>query len=259
MSHGKLSGLTGSFDGNYDDTPVLVKPLGNVQLNAGALGTVVMTIPFTTRFTWDHSRPVLLEVRIYGNSLQSQPFNYNFRGHTALLGTTSRVYSSVGPVTTTGTVTQGMGMCTRFTARSGVVVPFGTGCPGEGGFVPVASVLQVPQPGINWTHQLSNAASQRLCLWVIGDTNQAPFPVDLTPLFGLPPSNCMLRMNPVNTITLTTVGGGAGGGAVSLQVPLPATTNYVGASLFTQWVVLDPLAPSGFLSVTGADWSIVTL
>lgn len=259
MGHGKFSGVTGNFDSNFDDTPVLVKPLGNVQLNAGAIGAVVLTIPFTTRFTWDHARPILMEVRIHGNSLQSQPFAYNFRGHTALLGTTSRVYSGTGPAVPTGTVTQGMGMVTRFSARPGVVLPFGTGCAGEGGFVPIASVAQVPTPGINWIHQLTNAASQRLAIWVIGDNRDAPFPVDLLPLFGLPASNCMLRMNPVITTMVTTAGGGAGGGSVQLLVPLPPVTNYVGMSLFTQWVVFDPLAPNGFLSVSGAHWSIVTL
>ncbi len=216
-----------------------------------------MTIPFTTRFTWDRVRPVLLEVRVFGNNQGNQPFNYNFRGHTALLGTTSRVYGAGSPQLSTGTVTQGMGMVTRFTARSGVTLPFGTGCPGEGGFVPVANIAQVPQPAITWTHQLTNAASQRVCLWVIGDTNQAPFPVDIPPLFGLPPSNCFLRMNPVNTVALTTVGGGAGGGTATLPVPLPPVGGYVGLSLFTQWVVFDPLAPNGFLSVSGAHWSIV--
>jgi hypothetical protein len=257
MGHGKFSGVTGNFDTNFDDTPVIVKPTGNVQLSAGSIGAVVLTIPFTTLFTWDRTRPVLLEVRIYGNSLGSQPFPYNFRGHTALNGVTSRVYSSIGPGVPTGTVTQGMGMVTRITARPGAVLGIGPGCPGEGGFVPVASVLQVPRPGIVWTHQLTNAASQRFTLWVIGDTNQAPFPVDLMPLFGLPASTCFLRTNPANTFGLTTAGGGAGGGAVSLPITLPAVTSIVGASVFTQWVVFDPLGPTGFLSVSNAHWSIV--
>lgn len=257
LGHGRLSGVTGTFANNWDDTPVVVKPMGNVTLNVGVLGQVCMTVPLPTRFTWDRARPILMEIRVAGNSNNNQPFNYNFRGHTALLGTTSRVYFGGTVQNPTGTVTQGMGMVTRFTARPGAVLDFGTGCAGEGGFVPVGSVTQVPSPAITWTHQLTNASSQRTCLWVIGDTRDAPFPLDLTLLLGFPSSPCMLRMNPVNVIALTTVGGGAGAGVASLPLLLPATTGYVGMSLFTQWVVLDPLAANGVLSVTPGLWSIV--
>ena len=112
-------------------------------------------------------------------------------------------------------------------------------------------------PGITWNHQLNAAPSQRPAFWVIGDTKDAPWPVDLgTLIFGFQ-TNCMLRMNPVNAVGLVTVGGGAGGGTASLGVFLPAVTSYVGASLFTQWVVFDPLAPSTVLATTPANWAIV--
>lgn len=257
MGHGKFSGVTGSFATNFDDTPIVVKPRAMVPLLAGTVGQVVLTLPFTTRFTWDRSRPILLEIRVHGNSLANQPFPYNFRGSTTSVGITSRVYQGGSVGAPNGTVLQGVGMITRFSARPGVVLPFGTGCAGEGGIVPVGGATQVPSPGIMWTHQLTNAASQRLCLWVIGDTKDAPFPLDLTALLGFPSSPCMLRTNPVNVITLTSVGGGAGAGIATLPIQLPATTGYVGMSLFTQWVVLDPLAANGILSVTPGLWSIV--
>jgi hypothetical protein len=257
MGHGKFSGVTGAFATNFDDAPIVVKPRALVQLSAGAVGQVVLTLPFTTRFTWDRTRPILLEVRVHGNSLANQPFPYNFRGSTTSVGTTSRVYQGGSVGATTGTVLQGVGMITRFSARPGVVLPFGTGCAGEGNIVPTASASPVPWPGITWTHQLSNAASQRLCLWVIGDTRDTPFPLDLTALLGYPPSNCLLRTNPVNVLAATSVGGGAGGGVATLPIALPGTTSYVGLSVFTQWVVFDPLAPNGVLSVTPALWSIV--
>lgn len=257
LGHGKFSGVTGTFDSNWDDTPVLVKPMGNVTLLTGTIGQVCMTVPLPTRFTWDRTRPILMEIRITGNSNNNQPFNYNFRGHTALTGTTSRVYFGGNTANPTGTVTQGMGMVTRFTARPGAVLNFGTGCPGEGGFVPQGGVQQIPSPGIGWTHVLTQAAPQRIALWVVGDTNQSPFPLDLTALLGLAPSGCMLRMNPLNAITVQTVGGSPGSGLAQLLITLPPTTGYVGMSLFSQWVVFDPLAANGVLSVTGGLWSIV--
>ncbi len=261
MSHGLFSGVTGNFGTNYADSPVVVKPAGNVQLIAGAAGAVVINVPFTTMFTWDGQRPLLLEIRISGNSLANQPFLYNFRGASTLLGTVSRVYASGSSSSTAGTVLQGVGINTRFTARPGVVLSYGTGCAGQGGFIPVGSVAQIPSPGTTWTHQLTAAASQRICLWVIGDSRTAwetlPLPTDLLPLFGYPSSTCMLRTNPVSTFAAVTVGGGAGGGSATFAPQLPATTNYVGWSLYTQWVVFDPLAPTGVLSTTAGTWSIV--
>lgn len=257
MCHGKQQGVTGSFGTNYDSPLVTVIPRAMLQLNAGGTGAVVMNLPFTNRFTWDGARPLLIEIRIFGNSLGNQPFAYNFRGSSTSVGVVNRVYQAGSTGAPTGAVLNGVGMVTRFTAIPGIVLPFGTGCPGEGGFVPQGQVGGVPRPGVVWQHQLTGAASQAIAIWVFGDTNQAPFPVDLTTLLGLPPSNCMLRTNPLVTSAQITVGGGAGGGAVSLPVPLPATTGYVGLSFFTQWVVLDPAALNGVLSVTGATWSIV--
>lgn len=261
MSHGLWSAVTGSFNTNYADTPVVVKPTGNVSLLAGPAGSVVLTVPFLTTFTWDGVRPILLEIRIFSNSLASQPFSYNFRGAAGLQGTISRVYAPGSAGATSGTVAQGLGMDVRFTARPGVMLSFGSGCPGEGGFVPVGTASEIPWPSITWTHTLSAAASQRICLWVFGSSNTAwetiPLPVDLPMLLGYPPSNCMLRTNPMALELAVTVGGGAGGGIATLPIHLPAVTGYIGLSFYSQWVVLDPLALNGLLSVTAGLHSIV--
>ncbi|HZN39974.1 MAG TPA: hypothetical protein VFD82_14275 [Planctomycetota bacterium] len=261
MSHGLWSGVTGNFNTNYADAPVVVKPPGNVQLLAGTPGAVVLTVPFLTKFTWDGVRPVLLEIRIFGNSLGSLPFSYNFRGAAGQVGTIMRVYAPGSAGATSGTVSDGLGMDVRFTARPGVMISFGSGCPGEGGFVPVGTASEIPWPGILWTHQLANAASQRIYLWIFGDSNTAfgpiPLPVDLPSLLGYPMSNCMLRANPVIVNAGVTVGGGAGGGLATLPIQLPGTTGYIGMSFFTQWVVLDPLALNGLLSITAGLHSIV--
>lgn len=257
VAHGRSFGVTGQFDTNYDSVPVLVKPRAFVPLAAGASGQVVMTIPFTTRFHWDRTRPLLLEVRVHGNNLGSQPFPYNFRGTTTATGTTSRVYATGTVGAANGAVQAGVGMSTRFTFRPGAFVDFGDGCPGEGNFVPTGAVQQVAAVAGLWTHQLAAAAPQRLAVLVLGDVRAAPFPLDLVALLGLGTSTCMLRMNPVLTFPTTTVGGVAGSGSALQSVQFPPNTALQGASLYTQWVVFDPLGPSAALSTTAGLWSVV--
>lgn len=263
MGYGNATGLFGNFDSNLlAGTQVVVKARANVQLNAGGAGSVVMTVPFTTPFTWDRVRPIVLEIRVYGNSLSSQPFNFNFQGTSTAFGV-SRMYTAGSALALSGSPQSGFGMVTRFTGRLGVNIPYGVGCAGEGGFVPTASVSGLAWPAQTWTHTLSNAASQRLCLWVIGDSKTdgggLPLAIDIAPIFGGSSSFCFLRNNAVFFDAFLTVGGGAGGGTVSVGVPLPATTGYVGTSLFTQWVVLDPLSASGVVSTTAGLESIVTI
>jgi hypothetical protein len=261
LGHGLASGVTGTFDNNFATPPVVVAPRQNRQLNAGAPGAVVMTIPFSTLFTWDRQRPLLMEIRVYGNSFGSQPFIYNFRGATTALGLTSRVYQAGSAGAVAGQTAQGVGMVARFSARRGAIVDFGVGCPGGGGFVPKNTVVQVPSPGIVWQHQLSQAASQQICLWVIGDSTTAvdglPLPLDFTALLGYAPSGCLLRTNVLASGFYVTVGGGPGLGFAAFDWQLPGVSSYVGFSFFTQWFVLDPLSPSGVLTATQGVHSIV--
>ncbi|MFM1871500.1 MAG: hypothetical protein RL398_922 [Planctomycetota bacterium] len=259
VGHGNAFGMTGLFDSNYSEPPVLVLPRQNVQLLAGAPGAVVMTVPFTTRFTWDRVRPVVVEFRIYGNSRSNQPFAYNLRGSTAAIGTTTRVYQAGSPGPTSGLVQQGIGLVTRFRARPGAVLEYGAGCPGEGGFIPQNQSLQLLWPGVSWLQQASNVASQRLCVWTIGDSDSSaggtPLPYDLGPALGLPPINCYLRNNALGTNFVMSVGSGAGAGLATLNLQMPPLP--IGVSLYTQWIVLDPFSNNGLISTTRGVRSIV--
>jgi len=261
VSHGKSLGLTGTFDTNYADAPLIVLPRQNVQLLAGAPGAVVMTIPFATRFTWDHVRPVLVEIKIFGNSRGNQPFAYNNRGTASGAGTTHRVYQAGSAGAPNGVAQQNIGLVTRFTARPGAVVPYGAGCPGEGAFVPVNTVVAVPYPGLSWVNHVTQASSQRLCMWVLGDSNSqwgpVTLPADIGVLLGLAPISCTLNVNPLVTIFATTVGGGPGAGSATVALQLPAMTFYIGISLYSQWLVADPLAPNQMMSASPGMWSIV--
>jgi len=256
MGHGKFSGVFGVFDGNWDSPPVVVAALGNRNLTVTPAGTPCMTIPFTTQFTWDNVHPILIEFRIFGNNQGSLPFQFNCSGTTSSIGLTTRVYAAGNAGANSGAVQQGVGMVTRMRARPGMMLEYGTGCPGQGNIIPQASA-NLAWPGNVWTHTLTQAASQRLAFWVIGDTRSSPWPLDLTQLFGLPPSGCMLRTNPANAIGVMTVGGGAGSGVATLPIQLPGTSGYIGMSVYTQWVVFDPLAMNGTLAVTPALWTIV--
>jgi len=255
LGHGFASGVTGQFASNFASPPVMVLPLQNVTLSAGAPGAVVMTIPFTTKFTWDRVRPLLMEIRIHGNGQNNQPFLYNHRGVSAAGGATTRVYQAGSVTANLGTVSPGVGLIARFTARPGVLLDFGSGCPGGLNVTPVNTVQQLMEPGINWTHQVSNAGSNNIALWVMGDTpldGFAPNPpaVDLSLLFGVMQNNCFLRTNPLWLEAVVTVGGGPGSGIGSFTWALPGVSSYVGLSFYTQWIVFDPLAPNGLLSTT---------
>ena len=257
IGHGKFSGVFGNFDLNWDEAPVQAFPLGQLNLTVGPAGSVACTVPFTNLFTWDRFRPILVEIRITGNSVGNQTFFFNNAGTTQLIGQTSRVYANNNPGAVTGTVQQGWGMITRFSARPGVMIEFGAGCPCEGNIIPQNSADQIASPGISWVHRLTSAPSQRTAFWVIGDTIGTPFPVDLTTLFGLPPGTCDLLTNPAVAIGAVTVGGGAGAGQATVPVQLPGQPGYVGMSVYTQWVVFDPLSINSFLCVTPGVWTIV--
>jgi hypothetical protein len=221
-----------------------------------------MTIPFATRFTWDHTRPIVVDIKIFGNSRNNQVFTYNMRGTTS--GFTSRNYVSGNANATQGTVQAGIGLTTRFQARPGVVVDFGSGCAGDGNVVPRNVSVNVPSPGAVWNNQLLNAASQRFAIFAVGLSNTTtstvpplPLPTDLGPLLGMAPTGCSLLVDPLVTVFVQTVGGGPGSGIALMPVAMPAQTFYIGTSLYTQFVVLDPNSPNGVVSATQGVLAIV--
>ena len=261
LGHGQTFGVTGSFANNFATTPVIVAPRANRQLQAGPAGAPVLTIPFSTLFTWDAQRPLLMEIRIYGNGLGNQPFLYNFRGSTSAFGQTARVYQAGSTAATSGQAQFGVGLVTRFTARPGAIVDFGSGCVGGGGITPKNVVVQIPEPGIVWSHQLQDAASQQVALWVIGnDRTQVdgiPLPLDFPAALGVGTTGCFLRTNILASGFYLTVGGGPGTGFASFDWQLPPVSSYVGDSFFTQWFVLDPFSPNGVMTTTQGVHSIV--
>jgi hypothetical protein len=263
MAHSFVGGPSGLFEQNYTSPPVVVVPRTTLQLTAAAAPNLpVLTVNFVNRFQWDYERPVVIEFKIFGNSRGNQPFIYNMRGTASAFNQTNRVYVAGSASAISGNVQQGWGLVTEFTARRGVNIAYGSGCAGEGQFVPEHAIARIGQPGISWVHTLSRASSQRLCCWVIGDsrtnwqTGSGPvmLPLDLAP-YGA--GGCSLLASPLHLAFTTSIGGGAGLGTAVMNVQLPPVTNYVGLSVYTQWFVFDPLAVNQMVAGSGAMWSII--
>lgn len=262
MAHAPAFGLNSTFDSNYVTPPVLVRPRTTLALNAAPVGQPAMTVNFTQPFTWDGQSPVVVDVRVYGNSRGNQPFAFDLRSTAQGFGSTMRVYAGNNASATGGTLSNGQGLFLRFALREGAQIPFGNGCRSGNFVTPVASTQQIPSPGATWTHQISNAAAQTLAGLVIGSSRTvwaAPggalaLPLDLGPLLNAP--GCYLLTDPAVTLWVFTVGS-PGAASATLPLSMPPTTELIGASLFSQWVVLDPSAINGTMSATAGIWSIV--
>jgi hypothetical protein len=264
IGHGWLFGTTGSFASNFSTPPVIVAPRRNFTLSAGSAGQPVIVVDFVNRFTWNGVDPIMMDIKIYGNGQNNQAFSYDFRGTTASIAHTQRIYQSGSATASSGQWQNGIGMITRFTGHGGVVLDYGAGCAGDGGFVPRNVAVEIPSPAITWHHEVRQAASQRLCVWVLGDNRfQIPgnppifLPIDIGLLLGQGTFGCDVLVNPVATFVSTTVGGGPGGGLASVAVQLPPVTSYVGFSLFSQWLVFDPNSINGVVALSQGVWSIV--
>ena len=84
-----------------------------------------------------------------------------------------------------------------------------------------------------------------------------PLPLDFPAVLGFGTTGCMLRTNILASGFYITVGGAPGSGFASFDWQLAPVTSYVGESFYTQWFVLDPLAPNGVMTATQGVHSIV--
>ena len=117
------------------------------------------------------------------------------------------------------------------------VAPFDAGCPGSGGFVPLA--------GANGPPTVGNAAFALTLSDALGGSAAAllsgllplPVPASLATL-GLP--GCSLLVPPYVLSVVPVAGTGPGNGAATLPLPIPAEPSLGGAHVFFQWYVIDP-------------------
>jgi hypothetical protein len=260
IANGPAFGPSTLFSSNLVSGKVTV-PRGFRTLGTATPGTFPMVVPLPADFVWDGQSAVVVEVRIWSNGRGNQPFAFDFEAAGGVPNSIARLFTANNPDAPNATVIQqGFGLRTRFQFQEGTTVPFGTGCPGAGNFVPEATTAGgLPLPGnSSWTHVVDRAASQRNATLLIGDSKTAwgaiPLPVDLG-LIGA--TNCSLLVSVLVTASTMTVGGGPGAGRATIGMPIPPIPTLFGQPIYTQWIVLDPLGPNGLLSNTNGLWSII--
>lgn len=109
-----------------------------------------------------------------------------------------------------------------------------------------------PVPGnINYEMRLDDVPGSRQAVFFMGLSDQTwgmtPLPFALG-VIGAP--NCNMLAEFIASAQTVTVGGGAGAASVRLPFPMPGNTGFVGTEFYSQWLVLDPNAPNGVLSMS---------
>ncbi len=137
------------------------------------------------------------------------------------------------------------------------VKPYGKGCPGSGGLWPLAWTHGgIPAPGnAKFQVRLSRGLPSSTALFLMGYSNtnftglgKLPFPLDFLGMKG-----CFLNTNII--LALGTPLDGSGRGSAGL--PIPSNPALRGASLFGQFLVVDPKAnPGGLTSSDGLQVTI---
>lgn len=250
--------MSAQFDQNLATGKITVP---RQTLLLGSATGYPMKVVLPGDFIWDGKSDVVVEVKIFGNGFPGgQSTTYQLESTATEFTRVARLYTigNANAVTATN-IQNGFGITARFTYAEGVTTSFGFGCPGLGNFVPVAGTVGgLPLAGNqNWGHSLSNASPAKNAILVIGTSNTAwgplPLPLDLA-LIGA--GGCMLFTDPWIQLWGITTGGGAGGGSCVIPTPLPPVTDYVGMSLFSQFLVLDFAAPNGVLAGSQGLWTI---
>ncbi|HET6201681.1 MAG TPA: right-handed parallel beta-helix repeat-containing protein [Planctomycetota bacterium] len=121
--------------------------------------------------------------------------------------------------------------------------PFGTGCAGPSGAVPVLApaggspVLGNAGFGIGLSNAPGGTAAFLLAGFSEDNWMGIPLPFGLF-FFGLP--ECLLWVAPEVSFPATTGGAGPTGGSALSPFPIPAAPSLHGLHLFVQWYVADP-------------------
>jgi len=120
----------------------------------------------------------------------------------------------------------------------GTLRPYGTGCPGTGGRVPVHSVSGTPELGWQVRWHVDNALGFTAGTFLIGLSDATylglPLPIDLEPL-GMGHA-CALLVSVDMDITFLT---DANGQVTAITPPLPDDPALIGVEVFTQAAVFD--------------------
>lgn len=233
--------LNGIFSRNLQPDATVVVPKQKVTLPVST-GGWDLSLPFAQDWTWDGKSGVIFDIRLYGNGNQNRQFFYWWDSIAPNAGTGVDAHYALGANAQRATTSfRGRGLVTRFDYQDGVVLNYGDGCRGQGGFTPEISALGLPSvgnQGFRINLQKARPSTAAIMLWGGSDSTWGAFklPFDLVNV-GIP--NCKLLAEPLDLIAAKTVGGSPGTGVGSVPFAIPASGLFVGINLYMQWMVVD--------------------
>ena len=139
--------LNGVFSRNLQPDAQVVVPRTKLVLPTST-GGWDLNLPFVKDWVWNGKDDVIIDVRIYGNGNQNKQFFYWFDSIGPIGNNGVNAHFALGANSLTARVPlTNQGLVTRFNYQEGVVIGYGKGCKGQGGFVPKISVLGLPTVG----------------------------------------------------------------------------------------------------------------
>lgn len=201
-----------------------------------------VTIPFDQPWPWPGQNHLCVEVKNWGNTNNNAAYTYPLDATSnTTLAKSSRVYDKSGPNATTGTITGlNYGLIMRFGMAAGPTDGYfnnyGNGCSSSAGPM-VSGLKEVPRIGATLNYTLYQAPAGASALFLLGTSasqwGAIPLPFDLTAA-GAP--GCSLD----TSIFLATFALANASGAGTTALAVPSDRNLLGASLYSQWLVVDP-------------------
>ncbi len=252
MANGPAVQPFGSFASNMVSGETIVFPRQSYTMAAAVPGSYPVRLVFAKEFVWDGVSGVVVDIKLFNNGNQNIPYPFDLESTVASQGRISRLYTINDPNSAwAAKVDTGQGITTQFVHKTAITAPFGAGCAGTGGLVPVASTSGgLPVPGsATWAQELSDVVPNTIAFWMIGVsrtmiTNPAvPLPLDLSPYGG---SGCSLLVDPMVSASVRT----GMNGTATLPLPLPPVTQLIGFPFYSQWLALDAGAANGVLAVS---------
>src|SRR5690606_22244836 len=230
----------------------VVLPRTTLTLGPANPGTFPLNITFQNEFVWNGHSAIVVDLRIFGNGNNNQPYQYDLEFNVAAGPRLVRLWALDPNASTATNVRAGEGITTRFFYKEAINFHYGVGCPGRGNVVPIAITSGGhPIPGNTALKmELRNAPPLQSASFFMGVSRTQWGSLTLPYDLGALAPGCSVLAEPLAFApTLTTTGGGPGTGSATLPFPMPPVTGYVGTIFYSQWLILDPFAPNGVLAM----------
>lgn len=121
---------------------------------------------------------------------------------------------------------------------------FRSGCAGTGSLVPeIGSTGTLAVPSANFGVTLSNALGGTPGAFTLGTSATTWGPFALPYAIG---GGCSIQTNLSLVLPIPVQGSGPGNGTATVPLPIPNDPTLFGASLFAQWLIVDPASGSPF-------------